>query len=118
VQAEPEDAMNEMNETMNETDVAAAAPIQTSVTGEPVPADHRKRKRGRRLHSLVHVRTMLAATLRRLEAWPEDGLQPAARIARSRTLIYGASVMGELVKSAEIEQRLRELEEIVRSGRH
>jgi hypothetical protein len=100
----------------DDVEIATAATADT-VAAEELPLDHQKRKRGRRLHSLVHVRSMLAATLRRLESWPEEGLPPAARVARARTLIYGASVMGELVKSAEIEQRLRELEEIVRGGR-
>lgn len=88
------------------------------VAGDATASDHRKRPRGRRLHNLVHVRTMLAQTLRRLEAWPDETLRPADRIAKSRTLIYGASIMGELVKSAEVEERLRVLEELVRSGRH
>lgn len=95
------------------------AEVEAIESAEPtIRVDHRKLPRGRRLHRLVHVRTMLAATLRRLEAWPDAELRPADRIAKSRTLIYGASVMGELVKSAEVEERLRLVEELVRAGRH
>ncbi len=77
--------------------------ITGASSGAPV-----SKKRGRRLYSLQNIRTLLADVLRQVEADAPE--KPSDRVARARVLIYGAQVMGELIRATDIEERLAALE--------
>lgn len=97
-----------MNDEVDTETTEAAEPSSTTI-------DHRRLPRGRRLHKLRDVKRMLGSVLKSIEKWDETTLAPAARVSRARVLVYGASVLGELIRGTETEDRLRQLEEIVRS---
>ena len=80
------------------------------VTSPSPPAKPSTGPRGRRLGNLRNVRTMLADVLRQVEGEDPVPLKPSDRIARARALIYGAQVLGELIKGSDVEVRLEALE--------
>ncbi len=75
-------------------------------TGPTPPPPPRKRPT-RRLRSAENVRAFVADTIRRVESEGEDlPLDPR----RARVLLYGASILAQLVQAADFEERLRALE--------
>lgn len=64
--------------------------------------------RGPRLHTIANVRTFVARVLRRVDA----GTKPGAPLdpTRARVLLYGASILAQLVTDGELEERIAALE--------
>ena len=70
-------------------------------------------KRGPKLAKIPHVRAFVSGILRELRM---NGSTRPLDAARARTLLYGSQILGQLIQSAELEDRVRQLEAVAGVG--